>query len=46
MEEKERKEISDLLIREEKNVHLQDRKVVGDASETGLIKFIEPIMEV
>jgi hypothetical protein len=46
LEEKERKEIADILIREEKNVSLQERKVVGDASETGLIKFIEPIMEI
>ena len=41
--ENEKKEASQALIEREKKLTLQHRKVQGDASEAGLIKFIKAL---
>lgn len=46
MTDEEKKTITDIIIAAEKELPYQYRKVQGDASETGLIKFVQPIMDI
>jgi len=41
----EKEEISKIIIEAEKELKIVNRKVQGDASEAGLIKFVQPIMD-
>jgi sodium/potassium-transporting ATPase subunit alpha len=40
-----RDEIRKILIQAENSLPIQDKHVQGDASETGVIKFVQPIMD-
>lgn len=42
--EEDKKHAIEALIQAEKSLPIQNRKTEGDASESGLIKFVEPIL--
>ena len=42
--DEEKKEAFDALVDIENNQPIANKKTVGDASESGLIKFVEPIL--
>lgn len=43
--EAEKKEATEALLAAEEEQTIQNRKTAGDASESGLIKFVQPIMD-
>ena len=44
--EDEKKEATEALLAAEEEQTIQNRKTAGDASESGLIKFVQPIMDI
>ncbi len=46
MDEDKKKEIVEILVQEEQKKPFTERRVQGDASETGLVKFVQPIMDI
>jgi len=46
LSEEEKDEANEALMRTEAEMPISDRKTAGDASESGLVKFVHTIMDI